>query len=196
MTFASDLVSRLEQRRSRIQGMLSPGSSKLTGEGTNASLSPVANDFAGRKFQLAAKKMRVLGEGSIKPLLSSTGSSLGSDVLSKFQAIEKIIHINPKTIQDNSTWSEVEAILPGGSNRSVRETPQPEGGILRQGSIIQKFKTTPGPRTVDRVLSQRDRISAEAGKKCWGQEKKASGFPWRQVVLARSGDKTRTTRDQ
>ena len=144
MTFASELVSRLQDQRNRIQGMLSPGTRKEPGS-ENVRLSPVAADFAGRKFQLAAKEMRVLSVEKANALFSKNSFSLSGDVLGKFKAIEQIIHINPRTTRESGIWSEVEATLPGGREQTIREVPQPEDGILRQGSIIRKMKTVPDP---------------------------------------------------
>jgi len=143
MASGSQLVSRIKQQRSLIQGMLSPGRKNQPG-GFNAPLSPVAADFAGRKFQLAAKKMRVLGENNISSLLPRAEMSLSTDILSKFKDIEKVIHINPKTVRDGSIWSEVETTLPGGA-QPVQQTARPDPNTLQQGSVIQKFKTVPDP---------------------------------------------------
>ncbi len=76
MASRSQLVSRITQQRRLTQGMLSPGG--ISGSGRlSAPLSPVAADFGGRKFQLAAKKMRILGEDRIRSLLPRAEMTLG-----------------------------------------------------------------------------------------------------------------------
>ena len=143
MTSGNQVVSRLQQQRSRIQGMLSPGR-KDQPEGIHAPLSPVKSDFAGRKFLIAAKKMRVLGENKLSRWFSRSGMSLSTEIANKFQDVEKIIHINPKTIGDGSIWSDVDTTLPGGI-QPVNQSTRPEVGVLQQGSVIQKFNTVPKP---------------------------------------------------
>lgn len=141
MASGNQLVSRITQQRRNTQGMLSPGRKNGPGR-INAPLSPVAADFAGRKFQLAAKKMRILGEDRVRSLLPRTEMTLSADVANKFKDIERIIHINPKTIRDGSIWSEVEATLAGGG-QPVQQPSSPDAGMLQQGSVIQKFSTVP-----------------------------------------------------
>lgn len=144
MMSGNQVVSRLQQQRSRIQGMLSPGRKDLSG-GIHAPLSPVSSDFAGRKFLLAAKKMRVLGDNKISSMFSRSERSLSTEIADKFQGVENIIHINTKTIRDGGIWPDVETTLPG-SSKSVQHSARPEaGGTLQQGSVIQKFSTIPKP---------------------------------------------------
>ena len=145
MVSGNQLASHLKQQRSRIQGMLSPGRRDRSGGGVDAPLSPVQSDFAGRKFLLAAKKMRVLGDNKISSMFSRSERSLSTEIVDKFQGVESIIHLNSKTIRDGSIWPDVETTLPG-SSKSVQQPAGPEaGGMLQQGSVIQKFSTVPKP---------------------------------------------------
>ena len=138
------VISRLQNQRSRIQGMLSPGKKqRQSGGSLHAPLSPVASDFAGRKFQLAARKMRTLDAGNLGQTLSGGLTSLSTDIQSKFADIQKIIHINPGTSRQDNIWSSVETPLPDGQP-ARHETPS-EPGVMRAGSIIQKMNMVPKP---------------------------------------------------
>lgn len=138
------VISRLQNQRSRIQGMLTPGKrSHQPGTSMHASLSPVAPDFAGRKFQLAARKMRILDSSKLGQVLSGGLTSLSTEIQSRFAEIQKIIHINPAASRQESIWSSVETPLPEGPVER-QDTPL-EHNTLRAGSIIQKMSTTPQP---------------------------------------------------
>ena len=175
MASGSQLVSRITQQRRITQGMLSPGRKNGPG-GLNAPLSPVAADFAGRKFQFAAKKMRILGEDSIRSLLPRAEKTLSADIASKFKDIERIIHINPKTIRDGSIWSEVEATLPGGGH-PVQQPSGPEAGMLQQGSVIQKFSTVPKPEQSLESFRQQIESQPRPSRPTVARKKKAAVSP-------------------
>ena len=145
MASGNQVVSRLKQQRSRIQGMLSPGRKNVPGGDINVPLSPVASDFAGRKFQIAAKKMRILGEDRTRSFLPRMEMTLGADIASKFKDVEKNFHVNSQTMRDSSIWSEVETIFPGGGQPTSSTMRPDPGHMLQQGSVIQKYSTVPKP---------------------------------------------------
>jgi hypothetical protein len=135
------VISRLQEQRSRIHNMLSPGLQRQLGDSSHAPLSPVAPEFAGRKFQLAAKKMRVLEPRRLGQFQPESVIPLNTEIQNKFREPQKLIHIHPQRSRDTSIWSSVDTPLPG---TTVSEGPA-EPGVLRQGSIIQKMSTTPKP---------------------------------------------------
>lgn len=144
MPSTSPLISRLHNQHGRIQGMLSPGK-KLNqpGELLHASLSPLASDFAGRKFRLAARRMRSLDPGKLGQTLSGGLTSLSNDILNKFAEIQKISHFNPGKPRRESIWSSLETPLP--DTQLSRQETSLESDVMRSGSIIQKMSTVPRP---------------------------------------------------
>jgi hypothetical protein len=141
MSPQNQMVNRLQAQKSRIAAMLSPGSRKLRANQDAWSLSPVTSQFGGRKFRLAAQKMRVLHKDHLG--LSSFGSSveMANTLQAKFRSPRSLLHVTPVGAREKSFWSEVKQVFPvsGGA-----ETP-PEPGELRRGSLIQRFETVPQP---------------------------------------------------
>lgn len=144
MTTKNPVISGLQNRRSQIKGMLSPGKGqRQPGLSLNAPLSPVASDFAGRKFKRAAQKMRTLDAGRIGQTLSRGLTTLSTDIHSKFEDIQNLIHINPGTSRENNIWSSVETPFPAG--QATRQENPSEPGVMRAGSVIQKMSMVPKP---------------------------------------------------
>ena len=138
------VISRLQNQRNRIMGMLSPGKKQpQAGNLFHAPLSPIAPDFAGRKFQRAAQKMRSLDPARLGHNLSDSLTSLSTNIHNKFADIHKILHINTGTAREENIWSSVETPLPE-SQLSSQVVPD-EPGVLRSGSIIQKMSMLPKP---------------------------------------------------
>jgi hypothetical protein len=139
------VISRLQNQRSRIQGMLTPGKKhRQPGASAHAPLSPVASDFAGRKFQLAAQKMRSLDADKLGQTLSGGLTSLSSKIQNKYSEIQKIIHINPRSSGREGIWSPVETPLSVESH-SARQESSAEPGVMYSGSVIQKMNIVPKP---------------------------------------------------
>lgn len=183
MTFASDLVSRLEQQRSRIQRMLLPGLKNRSG-GFDAPLSAVASDFAGRKFKIAAKQMQVLSSERIKPFYARTLTPLMRALPQKYQKVKDVIHVRPLSGRNASIWSELETVFPGMRNQPEREISS-SGGVLRQGSIIQKLKTVPNPE--QSLESFRKQIESQPRQSRTPAQRKAKqpGFSPRDRLYSR-----------
>ena len=146
MTSTNPVISRLQNQHSRTQGMLSPGKKQRQPGGLlHAPLTSVAADFAGRKFQLAAQKMRTLDAGKLRQTLSSGLTSLSTEIQSKFADIQKIIHINPGASREDTIWSSVETPFPDSQPFPARQETSDEPGVMRSGSIIQKMNMIPKP---------------------------------------------------
>jgi len=144
MSTPNPIVSRLQQQKSRISSMLSPGRKHVRMGAAAPEFSPVASDFAGRKFLLAAQKMRVLDSrrmGLQKPELRN---SLAGEIEDRFANVSDLLHLTPRQAGEKSIWSDVNLVFPGGPMAERSHAPE-EPGTMRQGSIIQKFSVLPKP---------------------------------------------------
>jgi hypothetical protein len=157
MSSGNPVISRLKQRRGRIQGMLSIGGKARPGSVGDSPLSPIRVDFAGKKFQLAAKKMRAINKSKLGSSQTGMLGFFSQRFIHKMQEMQQLVHLTPKVIRDASIWSAVETTLPGGF--TPRQEARPEPGVLRQGSVIQKFSTVPKPG--QSLESFRDQIQSQ-----------------------------------
>lgn len=153
------LISRLQQQRGRIQGMLSPGLRGQPGE----RLSPVAADFAGRKFKLAAQQMRALDPRRLGPAQPADLPPLSREVPAKFQNPQQLIHLRPGVPGGKNIWSSLETPLPG-APAARPEPPADEPGVLRQGSVIQRMNTLPKPGQTLEAFRQQIQSQAQPAK--------------------------------
>lgn len=168
MTSTNLIVSHLQEQHTRIHKMLSPGLQRQPEDSPHTPLSPVAPDFAGRKFQLAAKKMRVLEPRRLGQFQPGLVTPLNTEIQNKFREPQKLIHIQPRQSRDTSIWSNVDTPLP--STQATRQEGPAEPGVLRQGSIIQRMSTTPKPgQSLDsfkqQIQSQSQRSQPKAAAK-------------------------------
>jgi hypothetical protein len=99
--------------------------------------------LSGRRV-LAARQMRVIDDQKLGSLHPQKILSLDADFKDKKAAIQRMIHFTPGYARDDSIWSEVDQVYPAASaSESQREPEQP--GVMRAGTIIQKFSMTPKP---------------------------------------------------
>ena len=142
MSSTNLVVSRIKNQRSLIHGMLSPGLKQQSqGSSSMSSLSPVMKDLAGRKFKIAARKMRAFDITRMGISDPTRLASLSTDIQKKFQGLDKILHVQRSSGNENSIWSDVETTLPGGTDSQA----EPGTGVLSKGSIIQPMSTTLKP---------------------------------------------------
>ncbi|RLD08033.1 MAG: hypothetical protein DRI56_05955 [Chloroflexota bacterium] len=136
------IINRIQGYKSRIAGMLKPGSKRPDSQSA-ARLSPVSAQFGGEKFKLAAKKMRFLNADKMGRSQTEARKNFVEAIPAKFRDTKKMIHVSPGFSRDVSIWSELEKTLP--EQRSGQFETPPQAGELRQGSIIQKFSMFPQP---------------------------------------------------
>ena len=141
MSSTNLVVSRIKNQRSLIHGMLSPGLKQQSQGSSSTSLSPVIKDLAGRKFKIAARKMRAFDITRMGISDPTRLASLSTDIQKKFQGLDKILHVQRSSGNENSIWSDVETTLPGGADSQA----EPGTGVLSKGSIIQPMSTTLKP---------------------------------------------------
>jgi len=143
MTSSNPLLAHLQQTSSRISSMLTLGR-QLNQAGSTAGFSPVAAGFGGRKFQLAAQKMRFLAVEKLGNILPERLPQFGSEIQTKFAHTDDLLHISRIPEGRAATWSNVDMIFPQTISSAQPQGPE-EPGTLRQGSIIPKFNTFPKP---------------------------------------------------
>lgn len=131
------LLKQLQRQNARIQGLLTPALKQTAG----------SEPFAGRKFQVAARKMRVLTADGPGFTTHRQIKNLSSEVVHRFQNAETGLHINPNILQaKNKTWDGVERVFHGsGTVQAKREAAPAMPGEMRQGSIIPRMETFPKP---------------------------------------------------
>lgn len=142
MSQQNQIVNRLQQRKSQIVRMLSPGVSRSREKQGGWNFSPVAPSFGGRKFQLAAQKMRILDQGILGPSFSERALDMANAIQAKFEDPKSMLHIFAAT-GERSFWSEVEQVFPSQVSEQAETPSEPEE--LRRGSLIQRFETFPRP---------------------------------------------------
>ncbi len=143
MSQQNQMVNRLQQRKSQIVRMLSPGAGRSREKQGGWNFSPVAPSFGGRKFQLAAQKMRILDQGILGPSFSERALDMANTIQAKFKNPKSMLHISLAVEGEKSFWSEVEQVFPSQVSEQARTPSEP--GEFRRGSIIQRFETFPQP---------------------------------------------------
>ena len=143
MNSQNQITDRLQQQKDQIARMLSPGSKRLPATRSAWDYSPVAPDFGGRKFQLAAKKMRILDQEKLGYSRSEITRKMAAGIQAKFKNVQGMLHISSLAGSKNNPWSEVEQVLPNQAPGQAETTSDPDA--LRRGSIIQQFSTFPKP---------------------------------------------------
>lgn len=174
------LISRIQQQRGRIQGMLSPGLQGQPGE----RLSPVAADFAGRKFKLAAQQMRALDPRRLGPAQPADLPPLSREVPAKFQNPQQLIHLRPGVPGGKNIWSSLETPLPG-APAARPEPPADEPGVLRQGSVIQRMNTLPKPGQTLEAFRQQIQSQAQPAKAARPASEKKPAVPANARLFSR-----------
>ncbi len=143
MSTPDPLIDHLQQNSSRIARMLSPGKKSDQAQ-SPANFSPVAADFAGRKFQLAAKKMQILNPERMGHVLPADKARMGAEIKSRFAHVDQLLHLPTKSAGASSGWSKVDMTIPrGGASEKPQASNDP--GMMRAGSVIPKMSTFPKP---------------------------------------------------
>ena len=143
MSASDPLVTHLQQNSSRIARMLTPGKKSDQAQ-SPANFSPVAADFAGRKFQLAAQKMRILNADRMGHVLPADKPQIGSEIKARFAHVNQLLHLPTKTSNSSSNWSKVDMTVPrGGSPEKPQVSNDP--GSMSAGSVIPRMSTFPKP---------------------------------------------------
>lgn len=144
MTSQSPLIQRLKTHQVNTRRMLAPGLKDLARQ--QRSISPVLDGWGSQKYAAFARNMRFLSEERLGHLTPEKINLIGRDLPARFSDPAKLLHIHPPTARENSIWSDVEKTLPSSAGQvgaDVQAPPDP--GTLRQGSIIQRFRTVPKP---------------------------------------------------
>src|SRR5512133_3390835 len=96
------LLTQLQRRNARIQRLLTPNLARSTG----------SDLFAGRKFCVAAREMRVL-KAADQPGSANREhiSRLSAELTHRFQNPEQGLHINSTPASENKTWGGVERVF-------------------------------------------------------------------------------------
>ncbi len=144
MSSQDPIVNRLLQQKNQIARMLMPGSKRSLGSQTSWDFSPVAPDFGGKKFEMAAQKMQVLKKENLGEARSERTINMANTIQAKFKDAHTMLHLSGAGRKENSFWSEVEKVFPNQSAGRV-ETSTESDGLLRRGSIIQQFSAFPKP---------------------------------------------------
>jgi hypothetical protein len=132
---ADTLIDRIKEKGQQARSLLSPWLSSPARE--------TGSGLSGRRV-LAARQMRVIDDQKLGSLHPQKILSLDADFKDKKAAIQRMIHFTPGYARDDSIWSEVDQVYPAASaSESQREPDQP--GVMRAGTIIQKFSMTPKP---------------------------------------------------
>lgn len=134
------IVTRIQSHKRRAVAMLRLGVKRVREQNTTR-LTPAFAQFGGRKFKLAAQKMRFLDVQKMGRVDAETRIAFAESIPNKFRDVQKLIHFSPNFTRDASIWSELEKTLPTQESSSFETPPQPNE--LRQGSVIQKFSMFP-----------------------------------------------------
>ena len=103
MPETSPLLARLQAQQNQLQRLLTPGLKP----------SPVGEPFAGRKFQLAARQMRVLDGGQLGLAKPQQIMRFGAGLVQRLQESRQLLHLNPKMTGGQTAWGGLERIFPG-----------------------------------------------------------------------------------
>jgi hypothetical protein len=147
MTTSNPVITHLQQNSSRISRMLTVGQKSSQAQ-TAGDFSPVASNFGGQKFQLAAQKMRVLDLQKMGRNLPGQKQSpqLGTQIQARFADSAGLLHLSARSPGSDANWAQVNMVYPRTNPVERSQPPVPdEPGILRQGSVIPKFSTFPAP---------------------------------------------------
>jgi len=145
MTTSNPVITHLKQNSSRISRMLSVGQKSSQAQ-TAGDFSPVASNFGGQKFQLAAQKMRILDLQKMGRNLpgQKQNPQLGTQIQARFADSAKLLHLSARPPGSDENWARVDMVYPS-PNPVERPRVPDDPGILRQGSVIPKFSTFPAP---------------------------------------------------
>jgi hypothetical protein len=136
------IIQRIQGHKGRIQGMLTPGLRRSSGDRKSGSLSSIFTGFGGGKLKRVAKEMRALNLEKLGTIQPKAHLKFAESIPKKFQEIRSLIHFSPKLTPENSIWSEIERTLPAGAD-PFESPAQP--GELRRGSRIQPISMFPKP---------------------------------------------------
>jgi len=143
MAAGNPIIQRIQGHKGRIQGMLTPGLRRPTGEQQPGRVSSVFTGFGGGKLKRVAKKMRVLDVGKLGNIQPQAHQKFAETIPQKFQEVKALIHLSPKFSQETSIWSEIETAHPSQAGGSMEIPHLP--GDLRRGSTIQSLPMFPQP---------------------------------------------------
>ncbi len=120
---------------------------------------PAMSQFVGKKYSLAAKKMRYINKHNLGNIQPEDLARTGKLVTEKVKNVGSLLMLKPKSAAGKSVWSEVEQQHVG--SFSGGQQPQPESGTLSRGSVIQKFDVFPKPgQSIDAFKEQAQKIPA------------------------------------
>jgi len=114
------------------------------GQPASTRLSPVLNGFGGSKYFGVGEKFRFLNVNRLGNMQPSTVQRIGHSLPEKFGNIRSMLHLHPTSTTSTNMWQEVDRTLPITGTAAQPESAV-EPGVMRQGSIIQKFQTVPKP---------------------------------------------------
>ena len=122
--------------------MLSRGSKSQSGtQPFSVQKFPAMSQFVGKKYSLAAKKMRYINKQNLGNIQPEDLARTGKLVTEKVKNVGSLLMLKPKSVAGKSVWSEVEQQHVG--SVAGGQQPQPESGTLSRGSVIQKFDVFP-----------------------------------------------------
>jgi hypothetical protein len=133
------LIDRIKDKGQQARSLLSPWL-RSTGiqESDRAGSFPVSE-----RHRLAARSMRVLDDRKLGSAHPENLLSLSADFSEKMRSFQEMVQFNPKITRETSIWPQVDQVYPSASAEAPREPEQP--GVMRTGSVIQKFSMTPRP---------------------------------------------------
>ena len=133
------IANRIKGHRQQVRGMLTPGLSGATRDGSNGRAR--FTHFGVGKAKLAATKMRFLDHRRMGKVQSESTKAFSETIPQKFQQAQTLLRINPRMSRETSIWSEIDKTLPTQGGSAYEEPAQP--GELRAGSVLQKFSMFP-----------------------------------------------------
>jgi hypothetical protein len=133
------LIDRIKEKGQQANNLLSPWLRSNTSQNSEQDVHmPV-----GKRHVLAARKMRVLDDQKLGIAHPENLRALGANFIEKLSSIQSMVHFSPNITRDPSIWSQVDRVYPTSTAEAPRQPDQP--GVMRAGSIIQKFSMTPKP---------------------------------------------------
>lgn len=145
MTSPTPLIQRLQSHQANARRMLTPGLKSRADQ--QRPFSPVLEGLGAQKYTQIAQNMRFLGKDRLGFIQPEAINLIGRNLPEKFTNLSGLLHIKAPATPDANIWSEVEQILPTGTQQTspaAAQAPE-EPGTLRQGSIIQRMQTFPKP---------------------------------------------------
>ena len=156
------IIQKLQERIGRINDMVRignplPDSSRST---QTKQIPP------GHRFIHAAKQMRILDKKKLGNIQPEDLSQAGRSLTTKFENVNQLLRLPPKSKSDSSFWSDVDKTYYNQAGGESQGAPPKQGGTFQRGTVIQKHSMFPSEgQSLENFLQQSKNLSQKSRPK-------------------------------